>query len=253
MWRISGGPSSTIRRAVATWADQPVNENDLHARHVWLLQRRDALRPSLEGDPDYFDAQIAGWWVWGLCSWIGSGWCSGKGPWWVDEHRHLVHLGDAGMGVNRQLVHLGNAGMGDWFAALSARLRHVRVSSGDWSRVCGPSVTEKHGLTGVFLDPPYADTANRTDHLYREDCDQIAHAVRDWAVSHGDHPLLRIALCGYECEHTMPDTWTVHEWNAGQGFGAQAEDRSLNGKKERIWFSPHCRATTQASLFDPRS
>ena len=37
----------------------------------------------LMGDPDYYDAKIAGWWLWGICQWIGSGWCSGQGPWRV--------------------------------------------------------------------------------------------------------------------------------------------------------------------------
>lgn len=43
----------------AQWADWPVNENDLHARHIWLVQRRDELVSKLEGDPDYYDAKIA--------------------------------------------------------------------------------------------------------------------------------------------------------------------------------------------------
>ena len=29
------------------------------------------------GDPDDFDAKIAGWWCWGQSSWIGHGWCDG--------------------------------------------------------------------------------------------------------------------------------------------------------------------------------
>jgi len=243
--------------AVAKWADNPVNENDLHARHVWLLQRKDTLRAQLEGDADWHDAKIAGWWVWGICCWIGSGWCSGKGPWWVNEDRQLVHLGDAGMGVNRKRIHLGDAGMGvnrkqtlqPWIAALSARLANVRVCSGDWSRVCGPSVTEKHGMTAVFLDPPYADTADRTADIYAEDCLDVAHKVREWAIANGDNPLLRIALCGYAGEHEMPESWTVHEWNAGAGFGGQAVERTGNGKRERIWFSPACVGRRQQSMF----
>lgn len=219
--------------ATAEWADQPVNENDLHARHVWLLQQRDSIRPSLEGDPDWHDPQIAGWWVWGISCWIGSGFCSGNGPWWVDENRQLVHLGDNGQGEPA-------ARLAPWFSALSARLKRVRVCSGDWSRVCGPSVTFKHGLTGVFLDPPYADTAERQDDLYRVDDTQVAHDVREWAIANGDNPLLRIALCGYAGEHEMPDTWEEVKWNAGAGFGGQATERSENGKRERIWFSPAC-------------
>jgi len=165
--------------------------------------------------------------------------------------RQRVHLGNNGQGVNRKLVHLGNNGQGrlvPWFNALASRLARVRVCSGDWSRVCGPSVTFKHGLTGVFLDPPYADTAKRDSALYRVDSESVAHDVREWAVSNGDNPLLRIALCGYEGEHTMPDSWQCLAWNAGEGFGGQAVARTENGKRERIWFSPHCLAQGRGLL-----
>ena len=63
---------------LAKWADHPVNECDLHARHLWLLGRSE-FRERMKTDPDFYDPKIAGWWVWGLCQWIGSGWCdSGK-------------------------------------------------------------------------------------------------------------------------------------------------------------------------------
>jgi len=55
--------------AVAHFADYPVNETDLFARHLWLVSSgRSRLLNGLEADPDYYDAQIAGWWVWGICS-----------------------------------------------------------------------------------------------------------------------------------------------------------------------------------------
>jgi DNA adenine methylase len=257
--------------ATAFHADNPVNENDLHARHSWLVSQKHALREHLEGDPDYYDVRIAGWWVWGISCWIGSGFCSGNGPWEVVEgklvnrkrvhlgnngqgvNRQLVHLGDNGRGVNRQLVHLGDNGRGaaiaQWFGALSDRLARVRVCSGDWSRVCGPSVTHKHGLTGVFLDPPYADTANRTDKLYSEDSLSVAHDVRKWAIEAGKRKDMRIALCGYEGEHQMPSDWSAYSWDAGEGFGAQASERSGNGAREIIWFSPACLSDSQQSLF----
>lgn len=233
---------------VARWADWPVNENDQHARHMWLVEQRGTLTARLEGDPDYFDAKIAGWWVWGICCWIGAGWCSGAGPWAVDNGQ-LVHLGDAGQGVRRQLVHLGNAGQGvhrqlvalDWFVALCERLRRVRVCCGDWSRVCGPTPTFKHGLTGVVLDPPYADTAGRTSDLYAEDSLSVAHDVREWAIANGEHPQLRIALCGYADEHVMPDGWESVAWKANGGYGSQGNGRGReNAAMERVWFSPHC-------------
>ena len=49
--------------AVAHHADWPVNENCLHARHTWLLGVKDTLAPRLEGDPDWCDPKVAGWWV----------------------------------------------------------------------------------------------------------------------------------------------------------------------------------------------
>ena len=286
---------------VAFHADWPVNENDLHGRHVWLVGEKDSLQTRLDGDPEFFDAKVAGWWCWGMCCWIGSGFCSGNGPWrsvadaegvrqlvhvgtaGQGVNRKLVHVGDAGKGVNRKRVHVGNAGQGEdqgtpgrestasestlgtpgrtdgiysWMQELSTRLKRVRVCSGDWSRVCGPSVTVKHGLTAVFLDPPYADSAGRQADLYREDSSTVAHAVREWAIQWGDDPRMRIALCGYDGEHLMPESWTVFDWKARGGYGSQGDDDEAagraNSKKERIWFSPHClkpSRETQRPLF----
>ncbi len=231
--------------AVAYHADNPVNEADQHARHLWLVSQEE-FRERMKVDPDFYDVKIAGWWLWGQCIWIGSGWCSVQ----------LPHLGNAGTGVNRQLPHLGSAGTGvSWLSdptsgtraqdllaymrELANRLRLVRVCCGDWSRVLGPSVTFKHGITGILLDPPYADTAERTSSLYASDSNVVAHAVREWAIANGDNPMLRIALCGYEGEHVMPDTWETVEWKARGGYGSQG-DSNENAARERIWFSPAC-------------
>jgi site-specific DNA-adenine methylase len=256
--------------ALAEWAESPVNENDLHARHAWLLAERASLVARLEGDPDFCDVKIAGWWVWGVSCWIGSGWCSGRGPWQVEDgalvdsrqlphlgnsgqgvNRKLPHLSDSGQGVNRKLPHLGDNGQGrlvPWFAAIADRLARVRVCSGDWSRVCGPSVTWKLGVTAVFLDPPYADTADRKGDLYAHDSLTVAHDVREWAIEAGKRADMRIALCGYEGEHEMPSTWAAQEWSAGSGFGAQAEERTGNGERERVWYSPACLSARQGVL-----
>lgn len=63
--------------AVARHADWPVVEDDLHARHKWLMFSADAASAlsRVREDPDHYDARIAGWWCWGACCWIGSGWC----------------------------------------------------------------------------------------------------------------------------------------------------------------------------------
>ena len=283
--------------AVAMHADNPVNEADLHARHLWLLGQRDRITERLMGDPEFVDAKAAGWWVWGQCCWIGSGWCSGRGPWvsadgvmalrntgqgvnrqlphlgntgqGVNRQRpHLgdtgqgvkrqrPHLGDTGKGVNRQLPHLGDTGKGadraafirQYLGGFADRLRDVRVCCGDWSRVCGPSVTFRHGLTGVFLDPPYADTATRTTGLYAVDCERVAHDVREWAIEQGRNPRMRIVLAGYQDEHQMPDDWRVIEWAAKGGYSLIAGDDGFgraNRKRERLWCSPHCLSGAKA-------
>jgi hypothetical protein len=274
-WRaVKSDPKSVVQ-----FADWPVNENDLTARHLWLVERKDSLQTKLEGDPDYFDAKIAGWWAWGMACWIGSGFCSGNGPWRVQEvdgvrqlvhligagrgvNRKLVHLIGAGRGVNRKLVHLGGAetkdakpgrgecGLEAWFVALSERLRRVRVCCGDWKRVCGgndgDAIAHFFGAgqtCGIFLDPPYSIDANRDMGCYRVDSGDVAHAVREWAIKHGDDERLRIALCGYEGEHKMPGNWKCIRWKVFGGMSALSKDQTRgkeNAYRERIWFSPHC-------------
>ena len=178
----------------------------------------------------------------------------------------MPHLGNSGKGVARQSVarqrpHLGSGGQGngvhnssfsngrraaliDYLRALAARLERVRVCCGDWSRVTGPSVTWRHGVTAVFLDPPYSAEAGRDNQLYSTDSGTVAHDVRGWCLEHGDNPLLRIALCGYSDEgHEELERhgWHAHGWKAHGGYGSQGNGRGrANAGREVIWFSPHC-------------
>lgn len=317
--------------ATAEAASWPVSEADLHARHVAILKwRQEHELERLMGDPVFCDPMIGGWWMWGQSCWIGSGWCSGKGPWWPDESgrfgkrgrgvsrkrphlgndgqgvnrpqlreegvsRQLPHLGNNGQGVNhaglreegvsRQLPHLGDDGKGvnrpqlreegteyhpitmpklrQWFAYLSARLRHVRILNGDWKRsVTGGAawtlpVRQGKGPCGVLLDPPYADTAKRTDGLYAHDSLSVAHNVREWCLEHGNHPRFRIVLAGFVGEHgpeLVDAGWREIEWftsgflTGGMGNTSKTSEKHQQ-KSERIWLSPHCLAARQADLF----
>lgn len=129
----------------------------------------------------------------------------------------------------------------DWMGALSERLRRVKVVCGDWSRITSPTATHLGGLCGVFLDPPYATEAGRDMDIYRKDCGSVAHDVRAWAIEAGKNPLMRIALCGYEGEHAMPDTWECVSWRTQGGYGNQKKKgENVNAGRERIWLSPHC-------------
>lgn len=323
--------------ALAHHADWPVNEADLHARHLWLVKQA-AFREQMKTDPDYFDVKIAGWWVWGISQWIGSGWCAtpgsplqkklgradgtpqrgrpnlqtnqgvidtlitpgrtngGRAPLGVhaegvprkrpyltnhgggmgahggrkrprlgnDHGRGVLNAtvpnqlpdlsgdgGAAGRGLHASAFQRdsGSRGLCEWFYALADRLRRVRVCCGDWQRILGPAPTTCIGTTGVFLDPPYA-VEERSD-VYGEESRDVAHSVREWAIANGDNPELRIALCGYDGEHAMPDSWTEIRWKANGGFGNQANGATqgrANAHRERIWFSPYC-LRPQETLF----
>lgn len=247
--------------AVAEHADRPVNEVDLHARHIWLVHQRKPLTDRLMGDPDFYDAKTAGWWCWGMCAWIGTGWCSGRGPWTSVNgvltrfpsnsaapgiNRKRPHIAHRGCGVNRPAAgpvgtcaeHLANLRlMVQWFAD---RFRYVRVCCGDWSRVVTPAVTTRHGVTGVFLDPPYAIEAGRDPDCYVVDRPGLSADVRDWCIANGNNPKLRIVLAGYEGEHDMPPSWRVIPWKTRGGYGNVSGRRNDNATRERLWLSPHC-------------
>lgn len=308
---------------VASFADWPVNEADLHARHRWLVDRR-SLVEQLMSDPDWYDAQAAGWWVWGISQWIGTGWCPPIGA----APHQAPHLGDQGQGINRKLPHVGDAGrrvqrrgltidgelwkqrpmlggnqhegMGvhraslgrkmpfiaspgadrkqhglgvhgkrlsqqipaisptgaggglsddalrsfasgalyDYFRALAARLRRTRVVCGDFERILGPSVTWRHGMTAVFLDPPYADGEHAVTY---SGGGNVWGRVTKWCEENGENRQLRIALCGYADTWEAPVGWSLIRWRTAGGYGSQGNARGReNANREAIWFSPAC-------------
>jgi len=232
---------------VAQWADYPVSHIDLGARHGWLMAQRGRIGDAMQ-DPDWpGDAKVAGWWLWGQCCWIGSGWCE-----WEKEGQ-IPHASDAGMGVQAigKIPHAGNAGRGydalptscgrtawAWLHRLADRLERVRVVHGDWSRCLNNHFGGDD--TAVFLDPPY----RAYERLYGEAA-PVADAVEAWAR---DNAHLRIALCGHIGDYPTLAGWDAVEWSRGRLTygGAKTTD------KECIWYSPACHGAEQhpqAELF----
>lgn len=236
---------------VAYYCDWPIFEADLHARHLWLVTTGKERSERVMTDDGYYDAKAAGYWMWGICAWVGSGWCTKDGR-TVDGgvRRKRPHLSNAGRGIMRQLPHLsdGNRGIhrtgNDIYAEmqkLCKRLRYVRVTCGEWWRILKPSVLRIAGYTGVFLDPPYKST-NIDNRLYGGDTEGVAEGICKWAIANGNNPKLRIALCGYEGDYPdIPSTWTCVAWKASGGYSNFGNgSKKDNAKRERIWFSPHC-------------
>lgn len=237
-WRAVKHQPDEVARAV----DYPVSHIDQMARHRWLMGRRDVLAAGLV-DPEWpGDARAAGWWLWGQCSWIGTGWCEWDG-------KEPVPLGtqvfDAGRGIQAagKIPQVSDAGMltssgaAAWDALhrLAARLERVRILHGDWHRC----LNHHYGGddTAVFLDPPY----RAYEGVYR--AGSVADAVEAWARENAG---LRVALCGHIGDYDLPG-WEVVRWKRPRltYSGAKTTD------KEAIWFSPACLRPSegQISLF----
>jgi hypothetical protein len=142
-WRaISLAPAEVARHA-----DYPVSEIDLHARHRELVRRAAEVKAQLEAEPRWFDAELAGWWVWGLSQWIGGGWCApvrseqatrpsiSHASHGVHRKRPMVAGDNEGRGVHagtpsswQQRPHLSTAGTG--VHATSPRRPHTGTSNG---------------------------------------------------------------------------------------------------------------------------
>jgi DNA adenine methylase len=247
LWRaIKADPAGLV-----ALCDYPVIEVDLHVRHDWLVNNRERVRSVVTADPESYDLKAAAWWLWGIGMWIGGGWCDAEAG--KRTKRTRPHIS----GPNSQGIHpaLFNGTAAEWIAALSERLRRVRICNGDWSRVVTSAVLfhpVKNGTTAVFLDPPYK-LGIRDSAIYASDASGvcIADEVRRWAIENGGNPRLRIALCGYEGEHEMPEDWAVFAWSASGGFGRLANARGKsNSHLERIWFSPHCLTPGAPDMFD---
>ena len=215
--------------ATAAYADRPVNECDLVAIHAWLVSTGRERIAKMENDPDFYDAQVAGWWVWGLNSWIGGGWCVGTGPWQIVDgvltdmrqrphlgnagrgtNRKLPHLGDAGRGTNRKLPHLGNAGRGT-----NRQLPHL----GGYGQTARARDAADGLLYGYFQQ-----LAERLRKV-RVCCGDWSRVVTDGALSYGstvgvflDPPYLGVVRCKnlYAVEDYIISN-EVREWAVANG------------------------------------
>jgi len=143
VWRaLQSDPDEVARRC-----DWPVNHADLSARRRRLLADEARLLEHLTADETWYDARLAGYWIWAACCWIGSGLTrpnaipdiadGGRG---IHALGQVPHIADGGVGVHA----LGNRGdvpeeadarapyntnIYAWFRRLSERLLRPRRAS----------------------------------------------------------------------------------------------------------------------------
>jgi len=229
-WRsIKYNPKETFN-----FAEAPPNEIDLHAKQKYITNFvDDNFINNMESNPEFYNPKIAGWWAWGLCCSIGNNWMQKKGL------SAMPHLSTAGQGINGL-----NYDIEKQFLLLSERLKRTRIVTGDWKKICTPSITykscgvSKNGISFVFLDPPY-NMENRTK-VYKNDSN-VFKEVEQWAIAHQIYPDLKIAICGYSGDYSLND-WEKLEWKANGGFSSLGDNQGKeNAKKECIWFSPSCK------------
>lgn len=249
-WRaVKAAPAAVLQHAM-----HPSSESDLHARNAFCRASIETLTPRLEGDPEYHDARLAGYWCYVQCCAIGEA-AYAKGP-WVSVDGMLVpeggHKGirravpcDMSRGIQRAIPFHSRQGLfsregaaAEWLERLAERLQGVRILCGDWSRAVKPTYTVQHGLTGVFLDPPYD-----TDYKTYANADPLMGEICKWCAFVGRDPKFRVALCGYAdtlSVDLLAHGWAEYEWKSGGGRITTGGQSDLNRELERIWFSPHC-------------
>jgi hypothetical protein len=171
----------------------------------------------------------------------------------------LPHLGNKGQGIHRHTpdARLSRKTIRAVLDPISERLRAVRVTCGDWSRVLGPSAMwpcathKRHDVCGVVLDPPYAE--GNADYAVGGTGTTLAQDVLEWCVQWSDEPQIRIALCGYTGHYDdvlEPLGWTPVRWKARGGYGSHGDGAAReNSAREVVWFSPHCLDEAQGRLF----
>ncbi|MBF0530562.1 MAG: DNA adenine methylase, partial [Deltaproteobacteria bacterium] len=223
--------------AVAEHIDWPINENDLYARNKYLISKKESLREQVEADPEYYDAKIAGWWIWGRCLWIGDDFC-------LHAFRGRPRLRKSGLLCAQSPIEI--------LRLYQHRLINVRVISGCWNRICGNTPTiHTASPIGIFFDPPYS---SRDRHVhYIQDDFNVAKNARDWAIEKGADSRFRIAFCGYdgEFETPWPEGWLEFKWKTKGGYANRSNKQGkLNKERERIWFSPYC-IKPEEKLFEP--
>jgi len=203
----------------------PPDECELEARNSWLKKNYDDLSAKLRADHTYHHPEMAAMWCWGLPQWIGDGWGD-------PTKKQARGIPSVGKGVHA--LNLRN-NTEEKLRGLARRLSSVTICNGDWERVVSHSFL-KDRITAVFLDPPYAVSAD----LYTGNAeDKLLERVEAFIASATDNRDIRVAVCGYDGTMKIPSSWESMPWTSPGGLNNHSKTNT-NRFKECVWFSPSC-------------
>ena len=276
-WRsIKWNPEEAAR-----WACWPSMHDDLTARNNYLFSWAREHAHLLSEDPEYYDPKAAGWWVWGVSNWIGSGYgdvisqrktaipslnsdvvVGGRGVMRA-SFRKIPEVGSR-RGVNK-IPTMRRSGVGagglapdyentrerlrHWFLHLQNRLFRVVVLNRDWRSCTSPTMLGEHDerpglIRGIFLDPPYIMDGVRDAGVYASDADKTSDSTARAALEWALTLADRPGFKVAYCCYGFEFEDDLKDWSHVDGklTGVRTDKGHL--RKERIYFSPQCRQRT---------
>ena len=167
-WRAVQADPDTV----AKYCDWPTIHQDLTARHRYLVEWRERSAERLSEDPRWYDAEMAGWWVWGISIWIGGGWCERPGG----KMPCIVARGGGG-GVSKQR---------NTMPRISDKTGGHGVSKQRRAGERMPSLQATTGGRGVSKQQrPYVDGKGGGRGVARQRCEEKRPYVNDRGSGHG--------------------------------------------------------------------
>jgi len=230
----------SVKHDPETVADETMHicsEIDVLARQRWICEyrRKTDFLENMKHDPEYYDAKIAGYWLYGICNWLGSGFCE------KFYYGRISTVVNNNLGTKCQVVSARRQGVfslarRDNIKGLMQqfyeRLRHVVINCGDWERVLSSGNIYISESIAVFLDPPYEHGGDLYSNGKRDE--RIKQKLVKFCNKYAS--TVKIVLCGYQGDYDLKG-WHVKKWEARKGY---ATKENTKHRDECLWISPAC-------------